>query len=421
MFNAGPTLRVGVSVITRTTMIRFLSHILGVLCVTAECTAQWISGSGIDASRTGIITSLATDSSGVVLAGTERDGVYASYDGGITWGKSGLFLIPGRGGFGNNAVKISNVVIANGMAYACVENDGIYQKGDFVWSRLRSQPDSMTVTSTHVDTEMQEIVVGTFVKGVFRLPFGSDSLRPAYARPGDTNHTINEISKTSRGYYVGTRFDGLWRAAAIDAPRILDSSGLPALPLTSYHVRENDMGWEVSCSLAYMLDGGLYVRAPGQDRWFKFFDGIDDFIAFLFGFTVHKSTFFASTGYFGGKGVYTWNPRETQWKAWNDGLSSLNGGAIVSLPRGRDTVRLILATRDAGLYYRDTAVASLVTSVSSVDVPRPPTIRVMSQGMVVPGTPLYDILGRAVEEVRVGYVYGMRSEDGLMELVAITE
>lgn len=419
--DAGPITRAGVCVITRTTMIRSLVLLLGIVCATADCASQWSAANGIDVLRTGMITSLAADTSGVIVAGTERDGVYASFDGGVTWRNHGTFLIPGRVGFGNRAVKISQVVIANGIAYAGVENDGIYRRGDLVWSRIRHQPDSLTVTSMYVDAGKDEIVMGTFMEGVFRMPLATDSLQLAYVRPGDTNHTINEISRTSRGFYIGTRFDGLWRAAAIDAPRILDTIGLPSLPLTSYHVRENDMGWEVSCSLAYALDGGLYVRAPGQDRWFKFFDGIDDFIAYLFGFTVHKSTFFASTGYFGGKGVYTWNPRETQWKPWNDGLASLNGGPIISLPRGRDTVRLILATRDAGIFFRDTALASLVTSVSPQDVSRPPTIHVRSRGTFVPGEQLYDILGRAIDVIRAGYVYGLRREDGTMELVAVTE
>lgn len=373
--------------------------------IATPLSAQWTRGGGVPGFDTAGYAFAVHADANVALCGTQRAGVFVSSDGGRTWTphNDGLPMADER------VVDVLDVLVTPSTWWCGTAGRGLWRcVPGMAWTQDTSVPrTNFLALSVGQDGTVD---VGLQLHGVYRRGPSDTSFRQVLAPPLDSaSITVLELERTERGLYAGTRFDGYLLQTSDDEPWQAENPGLPMAPMTGGRLVQNDDGWMVCNALAFKLDGGIYRRAPSQDAWELFSEGITEPIVYAFGLDTYRSMFVMSTGYFGGLGVYTWTPGEQAWRPWNDGLPDLRIEGLICVPRGGDTVRVIAGSRYHGVWWRDSVVtATHVREDRTSDANTMPVAidRSMVERVVANDAMIYDHMGRRIDRAAMhGGVY----------------
>ncbi|HRK03651.1 MAG TPA: hypothetical protein PLW14_01000 [Chlorobiota bacterium] len=319
--------------------------------VTVDVSAQWIKGAGIPDSMS-IIRSVVRGENGVLVANSWGDGVFMSTDDGVSW-TSHVAGLPRVGG---QYVTVNTAAVHNGNVYIGTVLRGIWRYDTSVgeWKHLRGF-DSTTIHSMVVHNDV--VYAGCFRSGIVRI-VQTDKVESEYVPAFGDGLTVIQLVSAHGKLFVGTNRDG-WNIYDPDA-NVLSDDNRGFLTERPFGVWPRAFAADGSSLTAVLGDnlmgGGVYARSSDTDEWQRYEDGFPLVFQTIFGAAAVGTTYFVSTGYFGGQGVYVRTRGQQQWSPWNEGLPNLDIEGVVAWRRQSDTVRVVVASRQIGLWYRDTIV-----------------------------------------------------------------
>lgn len=313
--------------------------------------AQWKKGLGFSDS-TSIIASVKRGHNGLLIACSKGEGVFISTDDGVSWTSRSTGL-PTEG---TAYVDINAAEVHEGNVYVGTVRHGIWRYDDAAgeWRRL-SGADSTSILSMTVHNGI--VYAGCFQFGLLRVTNDNHVQTEYYPILGD-GLTITELVSAQGKLYVGTDQDG-WNVYNPETGVLsADNRGfLTERPYSVWPRAVATNGSSVTAVLGMNLQGGgVYARSSDADEWVKYEDGLPLVFQTIYGAAAVGSTYFVSTGYFGGQGIYTRTYGDPAWMPWNDGLVSLDIEDVVAWHRSTDTVRVVVSSRRIGMWYRDTIV-----------------------------------------------------------------
>lgn len=366
-------------------------------------TAQWTKGVGLPDSMS-IIRSVVRGDNGLLVAGSWGDGVFVSSDDGYSWTSTST-------GFptdGTRYVTVNTAAILDGHVYVGTSLRGIwkYDQTRAEWKHLRGF-DSTTILSMTVHNGV--IYAGCFRSGLVRIDTNDDVALEYVPVLGD-GFTVSHLVSAKGTLYVGTSRDG-WNVYDPETKMLQDDNQgfLTQRPFSAWSRAVADDGSSITAVLGEnLVGGGVYARASANDEWQRYDDGLPLDFQTVFGAASVGTTYVVSTGYFGGLGVYVRTRGEQQWSAWNDGLPHLDIEGVVVWRRNADTVRVVISSREIGLWYRDTVLPTTsVYEIQDVAEPLRPTFLVNREDLPAfvarEGlTYVYDVAGRRYSPDAIG-------------------
>lgn len=334
---------------------------LAVLGSTVPLHAQWQRSSGLATGEGNDFVTSITGSSTRLVCGTHA-GVHTSSDHGLTWqAELTGYPIDSTGG---GPVRVTDVAVTStGDIYCGTNRYGVLVFRNGTWTPIKGLPDGCTAMKLLAVGDT--VYLGLFRFGLWSTVTGTDTADIAIAPAFDSILTVTSLTTLADGGILcGTRHEGFLYRAKGEQGWLPMNYGLPRKPITGGVASANDAGWIAATALAFNeLAGGIYLHDPAKADWTLAQEGIPIPFATLFSVASARSTFFISTGYFSGLGIYTRTPDEAEWHEWNEGLTDKEVEAIHVEPRGGDIYRIHVGTRSTGTWWRDTVVSRTTVGV----------------------------------------------------------
>lgn len=241
----------------------------------------------------------------VILVGTEDHGVFKSTDGGTTWMSSNT-------GLSSNGIRVLTRAPSSPDSFWLGSDQGVYRSGDggSVWIPCHSGMDGASVRALAIDPEQEHILyAGTAAGGIFKSNNGGIlwsaahqgltgpalSIRALALQP-NKRQTI--YAATGAGVYRSTNGGIDWTAASAGLPgpdiSVSALSFSPGLPLTLY------------CATS----AGVFLWREGEQKWEILSGGAVDWSgisSLLVADGKHRAV------YAGGTGIYTIRLRGPQF------------------------------------------------------------------------------------------------------------